>query len=305
MHRERLLTLEVSPAQAGWTVGRLLRELGLSAGLVRSLKWRKQDAIRRNGVRARTVDRVAAGDVITVDVGDPAGRGGVFAPVDLPLRILYEDADLLIVDKPAGIAMHDHCPGEDAPLSLAAMAAHHLGEGAVFHPVSRLDRGTSGVVCLAKSGYVHECLRRLLHTEAYRRTYLAVAVGAPVPPVGTLSWPIGPVPAVRVRPGGPRYEVRAGGKPACTRYETRAVRGGLCLLRITLGTGRTHQIRVHMAALGCALLGDARYGVPDPRIARPALHAASLELVHPVTGARLHIVAPPPPDFAAILETFG
>jgi 23S rRNA pseudouridine1911/1915/1917 synthase len=295
----RILTLVVTAEMAGRTVGSLLeRELGLAAGRVRSLKWR-DGSIARNGARARTVDRVAVGDVITVDVGDPPGRGGVFAPADLPLRVLYEDEDLLVVDKPAGLAMHDRRAGADDAPSLGAAVVRHLGAGAVFHPVSRLDRGTSGVVCVARSGHVHELLRRRLHTEDYRREYLAVVVGVPSPPAGTVTWPIGPA------TGGPRWdglrcEVRADGRPAHTAYETLATGDGLSLLRVTLGTGRTHQIRVHLAALDCPLLGDASYGAPDARIARPALHAAVLRLAHPITGAGLVISAPPPPDLMAV-----
>ncbi len=294
----RILTLVVTAEMAGRTVGSLLvGELGLAAGRVRSLKWR-DGSIARNGARARTVDRVALGDVITVDVGDSPGRGGVFVPADLPLVVLYEDEDLLIVDKPAGLAMHDRRSG-DAP-SLGAAVIRHLGAGAVFHPVSRLDRGTSGVVCVAKSGHVHELLRRRLHTGDYRREYLAVVVGAPSPPAATVTWPIAPE-----SPGSRRRGVRADGRPARTDYETLATGGGLSLLRVTLGTGRTHQIRVHLAALGCPILGDAVYGAPDARIARPALHAAVLRLTHPITGTKLVISAPPPPDLRSILATFG
>lgn len=306
MSRERLLTLVVTAEMAGRTVGSLLvGELGLAGGRVRSLKWRGGDGdrrggIARNGVRALTVDRVAVGDVITVDVGDSPGRGGVFAPADLPLRILYEDDDLLVVDKPAGVAMHDRRTGAgDAP-SLGAAVVHHLGDGAVFHPVSRLDRGTSGVVCVAKSGHVHELLRRRLHTGDYQREYLAVVVGAPCPPAGAVTWPIG-----QESPGSRRRVVRPDGRPAHTIYETLATGDGLSLLRVTLGTGRTHQIRVHLAAIGCPLLGDARYGDPDARIARPALHAAVLRLTHPITGEERTIVAPPPPDLAGVMGTLG
>ncbi len=304
----RVLTLVVTAEMAGRTVGSLLvRELGLAGGLVRSLKWRgvdgeRRQGIARNGVRARTVDRVAAGDVITVDVGDPTGRGGAFVPAaDLPLRILYEDDDLLVVDKPAGLAMHDRRAG-DAP-TLGAAVIHHMDDGAVFHPVSRLDRGTSGVVCVARSGHVHELLRRRLHTGDYQREYLAVVVGEPSPPAGTVMLPIGP--AADARPDGPRREVRADGRSARTDYETVASRDGLSLLRVTLGTGRTHQIRVHLAAIGCPLLGDARYGVPDARIGRPALHAAVLRLTHPITGVALVISAPLPADLARVVERLG
>ena len=142
------------------------------------------DGICLNGVHARTVDRVAAGDVLTVRIDDKRS-GGKFTPVAVPLDILYEDADLLALNKPAGMAVHGgYDRGE--PTVANALAAY-LGPDAVFHPVNRLDRGTSGVMLVARSGYVHDRLRRVLHSGDFRRTYLAVACGTGLPPHGTID----------------------------------------------------------------------------------------------------------------------
>ena len=246
----RRLTLTVTPEQAGRTVRSLLRrELRMADGAIARVKT-VPDGICLNGAHARTVDRVAAGDTLTVRIDDKRS-GGRFTPVAVPLDILYEDADLLALNKPAGMAVHGGYDRGD-PTVANALAAY-LGPDAIFHPVNRLDRGTSGVMLVARSGYVHDRLRRVLHTDGFRRTYLAVACGV-----------------------------------------------GL-LLRVTPRTGRTHQIRVHFAALGHPLLGDALYGGDASLLARPALHSAAADLTQPVTGQLLHITAPVPDD----LRVFG
>ena len=145
------------------------------------------DGICLNGAHARTVDRVAAGDTLTVRIDDKRA-GGRFTPVAVPLDILYEDADLLALNKPAGMAVHGGYDRGD-PTVANALAAY-LGPDAVFHPVNRLDRGTSGVMLVARSGYVHDRLRRVLHTGDFRRTYLAAACGTGLPPSGTIDLPI-------------------------------------------------------------------------------------------------------------------
>jgi len=210
----------------------------------------------------------------------------------VPLDILYEDADLLVLNKPAGMAVHGgYDRGE--PTVANALAAY-LGPDAVFHPVNRLDRGTSGVMLVARSGYVHDRLRRVLHTDGFRRTYLAVACGTGLPPRGTIDLPI-----ARADDGSTRRIPAPGGQPSVTDYTVLAERDGCTLLRVTPRTGRTHQIRVHFAALGHPLLGDALYGGDASRLARPALHSAAADFTQPVTGQSLHITAPIPRDLRA------
>lgn len=280
----RRLTLTVTPEQAGRTVRSLLRrELHMADGAIARVKT-VPDGICLNGVHARTVDRVAAGDILTVRIDDKRS-GGKFTPVAVPLDILYEDADLLALNKPAGMAVHGgYDRGE--PTVANALAAY-LGPDAVFHPVNRLDRGTSGVMLVARSGYVHDRLRRVLHTDGFRRTYLAVACG-------TIDLPI-----ARADDGSTRRIPAPGGQPSVTDYTVLAERDGYTLLRVAPRTGRTHQIRVHFAALGHPLLGDALYGGDASRLARPALHSAVADFAQPVTGQSLHITAPVPRDLRA------
>ena len=206
----RRLTLTVTPEQAGRTVKSLLRrELRMADGAIARVKT-VPDGICLNGAHARTVDRVAAGDTLTVRIDDKRS-GGRFTPVAVPLDILYEDADLLALNKPAGMAVHGGYDRGD-PTVANALAAY-LGPDAVFHPVNRLDRGTSGVMLVARSGYVHDRLRCVLHTDGFRRTYLAVACGVGLPVSGTIDLPI-----ARADDGTTRRAISPDGQPSVTDY---------------------------------------------------------------------------------------
>jgi RluA family pseudouridine synthase len=302
----RTLTLEVTEAQAGRTIQSLLvREMKLSRGFVSSVKFRPEGIVL-NGGRARTSVRVAAGDVLCVDVGDRAvlsGKAagqGAFEPADLPLSILFEDQDLLIIDKPSGLPVHHSGLLSGTP-TVGDWVAFHLGAGAVFHAVSRLDRGTSGVMCIAKSGYIHDRLRRRLHSADFRREYLAVVIGRPASPADAVTL------GIAREPGhSSRRLVSPDGAPSRTEYETIASGGGLSLLRVSPLTGRTHQIRVHLAAIGCPLAGDWLYGVSDDSlISRPALHSSELVLTHPLSGDRIHVRAPLPEDFLKLIAAMA
>lgn len=290
----RTLTLKIDESLSGQTVQRLLSDrLCLSNSLIRRLKLR-ETGILLNGVRAFTTARVQPGDVLTAEIGD-AGKAGV-RPMAMPLSIVYEDEDLLVIDKPAGIAVHPSRDPEEITLENALAA--YLKAGEIAHPVSRLDRGTTGLMTIAKNGYMHEALRRLLHTDAFFREYRGICAGAPSPANGTIELPIGFA-------EGSRYQraVTSGGAPSKTGYETLERRDGVSLLRLVPYTGRTHQLRVHLAAIGHPLVGDWLYGVEQPdRIARPALHSFRLSLTHPLTKKRLCLTAPLPPDMQKLLE---
>jgi len=297
----RTLALLVTETQAGRTIQSLLvRDLKLSVGFVSSVKFRPA-GIQLNGQHARTSARVAAGDVLCVEVGDlPVGdhRAGKrsFEPVDIPLAILFQDPDLLIIDKPAGLPVHHSGLRSESP-TVGDAVAFYLGADAVFHAVSRLDRGTSGVMCIAKSGYIHDRLRRRLHTADYLREYLAVVVGTPEPAAGVVELRIAREPG-----HSSKRLISPDGAPSLTEYETLSSAAGLSLLRVTPRTGRTHQIRVHLAAIGCPLAGDWLYGRADETlIARPALHSSVLRLKHPVTGERICVEAPLPADLRALI----
>ncbi len=214
-----------------------------------------------------------------------------------PLDVCYEDEDLLIIDKPAGIAVHQSTRDPEE-LTLENAVCHYLGGNISPHPVSRLDRGTSGLITFAKSGYIHERLRRQMHTDAFFRAYLGVATGRVTPANGTIELPIG-----MAQGSTYRHAIRQDGQAAKTAYESIAVNERFTLLRLIPQTGRTHQLRLHMAAVGYPLAGDWLYGAEDRAlIGRPALHSHELTLIHPITGVRIALTSEPPEDMRRLIE---
>ena len=293
----RILTYTVTPEEDGRMVKGILRgSLQLSYTLLKSLKWR-ENAILLNGQSVHVNTIVHAGDPVSVVLSERTPREDLYCANAAKPDIVYEDDDLLVLNKPAGVAMHPKSGDASAP-SLAAMLTNYLGEGSVPHFVSRLDKGTSGLLIAAKSGYVHDRLRRALHSSDLRREYRAVAVGRVEPPYSVIDAPIG-----RAEGSIIRRCVRADGLQSLTEYETLQVNDRFTLLRLRPQTGRTHQLRVHMAYLGHPLAGDWLYGTEDKTlIARPALHSYELWFTQPVTGQELHFTAPIPQDMQRLME---
>lgn len=293
----RILTYTVTPEEDGRMVKGILRgSLQLSYTLLKSLKWR-ENAILLNGQSVHVNAIVHAGDVVSVALSERTPREDLYCANAAKPDIVYEDDDLLVLNKPAGIAMHPKS-GDASASSLAAMLTSYLGEGSVPHFVSRLDKGTSGLLIAAKNGYVHDRLRRALHSSDLRREYRAVAVGRVEPPRGVIDAPIG-----RAEGSIIRRCVCADGLQSLTEYETLQVNDRFTLLRLRPQTGRTHQLRVHMAYLGHPLAGDWLYGTEDKTlIARPALHSYELLFTQPVTGLELHFTAPIPQDMQRLME---
>ena len=249
-----------------------------------------------NGSPAKPKNPVSRGDSITVRIPEPEPAEA--QPQDIPLDIVYEDGDLLILNKAPGVPVHPG-PGHFNDTIGNFLLNYYDSEGIEgdFPPVHRLDRGTSGLMAVAKHPHAQEVLKGQLHTPAFRRVYLAVCDGGPQPPSGVVDAPLGPREGSLVE-----QMVRPDGKDARTRYETLSRSGGRSLVRLELDTGRTHQIRVHMASLGCPLTGDFLYGYEDRSlISRPALHSAQLSLRQPVTGQELSFTLPLPEDMARLL----
>ena len=293
----RTLEYVVPPERDGQPLRNILRgELRLSYTLLKSLKWR-ENAILLNGSPAHVNAVVHSGDAVTVTLSErrPSQQ---LAPCDLPLDIVYEDDDLLVINKPALVAMHPRRAEPDSP-DIASALATYLGDGSAAHFVSRLDKGTSGLFIAAKNGYVHDRLRVALHTEGLRREYRAIAVGRVAPERGVIDLPIGRADGSIVK-----RCVRDDGLPSRTEYEVLAQSDALSYLRLVPYTGRTHQLRVHMAALGYPLAGDWLYGTEDKAlIGRPALHSCELWFTQPVTGKAMHFTAPLPQDMERILPS--
>jgi len=295
-----LSRLTIGPPDAGQRLDRFLRKLLPAAGLGEIFGGLRRGEVRVNGARARPDQRLRAGDVVDLGPGlIPAearpGEGTVELPGALPpagLRVVHLDADLLAVDKPAGLALH---PGSGVREHLLGLVHAWLGEGrghtfrvAAAH---RLDRATSGLVVFGLSPPGLRGFTAMLRSGAVAKTYLALVHGA-APERGTIDLALR---RLADRPSGPRMCVDEGGDPATSSFECLAVRGPRSLLAVRPATGRTHQLRVHLAAVGMPIVGDRRYGRSDGA-ARLFLHAWRLAFPHPSTGAPLVLEAPPPPE---------
>ena len=237
---------------------------------------------------------VRNGDIITYDILRPSD----IVPEDLPLDVRYEDEYLLIVNKPAGQLVHPVPQEHSGTLGNAVLhwyAVH--GEAHAYHPVHRLDRDTSGLVLIAKEPQVQYLLSPK-GEKKFTRQYLAIIEGQLTPAAGTVDAPI-----ARALPSIILRQVSPAGKPARTHYRTLKTNTAHSLIELTLDTGRTHQIRVHMAHLGHPLLGDDLYGGQLTLIQRQALHAYRLHFIHPITGENIAVEAPLPPDLLRIVST--
>ncbi len=252
------------------------------------------------GHRARASLRLEAGQRVTVDVPPPSD--GAAAPEAIPLDVLYEDGDLLAVNKPPGMTVHPS-PGHATATLVNAILAHCSdlsGIGGVMRPgiVHRLDRDTSGVILVAKNDDAHNALARQLKDRSVEKTYVALVEGTPKPPEGVIDAPIARDPRNRQR-----MAVLEGGRASVTHYRLIERLPGASLLEVRPKTGRTHQIRVHLAAIGHPIVGDRVYGKPSKLVARQFLHARRIAFTHPRTGERMEIEAPLAADLEAALRT--
>lgn len=298
MERIRRLDWIVDADSEGVRVDTLLRSrLHLSGTVIRRIKW-MEDGILVDGQRVNTRFVPKVGQTLSARLSLPQRLSGVI-PAHGELDIVYEDEDIIVVNKAAGVSVHPG-PGhyKDTLGNFLVDYYQRTGQPADFHPVHRLDRGTSGLLVSAKHAHAQERLKAQLHTPDFRRIYLAVCEGEPVPGTGEVDAPIGPVDGSLMA-----QQVREDGKSARTHYEVMETTGGRTLLRLELETGRTHQIRVHMAYLGHPLTGDFLYGTEDHSlIARAALHSHRLEFLHPITGEKLQFTQPVPTDMARLME---
>ncbi|MHB8574095.1 MAG: RluA family pseudouridine synthase [Dehalococcoidia bacterium] len=240
--------------------------------------------------------RLAAGALVEINLPQPAPSA--LLPEALPIVIAYEDADILVVDKPSGLVVHPSA-GHDAGTLVHRLLAYCTdlsGIGGDRRPgiVHRLDRDTSGLLLVAKNDRAHAALTEQFQRRTVEKFYLALVQGSPDPERGVVDAPIGRHPTDRLR-----MAVRPNGRASRTRYATVARAGGRTLVVAGLDTGRTHQIRVHFAALGYPVIGDPIYGVADELTGRLWLHAWRLAFDRPSDGVRLQLEAAPPPELAA------
>lgn len=298
MQLVRRIELTITEKTEGVRVDTLLRKhLNLSGTLIRRIKW-LEDGILVDGVRVNTRFVPKSGQVLSVRLADPERLSGVI-PIPGELDILYEDGDVIVLNKAAGVSVHPG-PGhfDDTLGNFLVHYYEKTGQQADFHPVHRLDRGTSGLLVVAKHPHAQERLKEQLHTPQFRRVYLAVCEGVPQPDSGVVDAPLGPMEGSLMA-----QRVREDGKNARTRYQVLKTANGRSLLRLELETGRTHQIRVHMAHMGHPLVGDFLYGTEDHSlISRAALHSHALYFRHPITGQEMAFVQELPPDMEWLLR---
>lgn len=272
--------------------------LGLTKKQIRQVKFH-DPGILVNGERCFVTWMLEPGDVVEVDVEGSAEPKPLFLN-PAPVEILYEDPDVIAVNKPAGVPCH---PGgihqRDTLVNMLMYYFHEKGESLVVRPAGRLDKETSGVILFSKNQAAAGRFVKQRERGLFRKEYLAIAEGR-------LSGAFGIDAPIRRDPGNAcRVMIDPAGKAAATHAEVLASCDGCSLLRVRIETGRMHQIRIHMAHIGHPLLGDPLYGHSDERIGRTALHAASLSFRQPFTEERLTLSAPLPEDMRAVLEVSG
>lgn len=289
--RERVRLLLPESAQGKRLDQVLAAELGISRSLVAKLI--KQNEVKVNGVVSRKSAEVARGDQVEVLLPDASPKT---LETPAPLPILHQDADIVVVNKPVGMAAHT-APGWEGPTvvgALLAVGAEIVTSGPAERKgiVHRLDVGTSGAMVVAKSELAYGRLQDDFRERRVQKIYHALVQGYLDPPAGTIDAPIGRHPSRDFK-----MAVVTGGRPAITHYRTVECLPGASLLEVQLETGRTHQIRVHMEAIGHGIVGDPIYGA-NPRLAqelgltRQWLHAVTLGFTHPVTGEQMSFGAP-------------
>lgn len=289
---DRILTYTVTPQEAGMQVLEFLRSKGFSRHILTSMKPDKE-ALLVNGMRAGGRSILKEGDHFRVRVMETGSMEGI-VPAPLPLDILYEDEDILVLNKPADMPVHPSIGNYTNTLANAvAFYFQQKNKLCPFRCINRLDRDTSGALILAKNALSAAILSAQMRNREIRRTYLAVVCGV-TPPSGTVSAPVGRVSdSVIQRQVDPEH-----GESAVTHYERLAVRNDHSLLEIHLETGRTHQIRVHMGYIGHPLPADYLYHPVYDRFKRQPLHSFQLNFRHPLTGKDLCFTAPVPKDMA-------
>ncbi|MDO4387564.1 MAG: RluA family pseudouridine synthase [Eubacteriales bacterium] len=288
-----ILESVILPADDGRKIKFYVRgAMGVSYGQFASLKMR--EGMRVNGVPVHANYILRTGDRVEVAIEETGSS--LAEPVAGEVDVRYEDDMLMILNKPAPLACQSSSRNAAPALENFLMARY--GAGFVFRPLNRLDKGTSGLMCAAKNAHAYQLMQRTLHTGDYLRQYLAVVCGR-LEGSGVVDAPIAKEDAATVR----RVVDFEKGKPAVTRWESQGVFGEYSLVRLTLETGRTHQIRVHMAHLGHPVAGDFLYGTELACLpGRFALHSARIRLTHPMTGEVLEITSPLPEELENLLQ---
>lgn len=308
---KRIFTYEITPADAGQSIDSFLRKQGFSRQNIIELK-KIPESILVNGVWEHVTCLLQVSDLLEIHIEETASSAKI-PPVELPLDILYEDEDLLVVNKPADMPIHPSMGNYENTLA-NAVAWHYYSQNIpfIFRCINRLDRDTSGLTIIAKHMISANILSQMVAKREIHRKYLAIVTDHTLPDQGTIDAPIG-------RKEGSVMERKVNflnGERAITHYQVLARENGYALAALKLETGRTHQIRVHMKYMNCPLMGDGLYnpddisylssladGETDTRILkRQALHSARLEFHHPITKKPMCFTQKLPDDMADFLS---
>jgi 23S rRNA pseudouridine1911/1915/1917 synthase len=293
---KRQFTYKISDTDIGKTIGIFLKEQGFSSTIITHLK-RTEHGILLNGTWAYTRDKLNKNDELSIQLIETESSSNI-VPSSLPLDIVYEDEDLLIVNKPADMPIHPSQGNYDN--TLANAVAHYFQSQDIpytYRCINRLDRDTTGLLILAKHMYSASLLSEMVANREIHREYLAIATGE-VPETGTIIAPIGRVDGSTIE----RHVDEMQGDYACTHYKRLDYNNGYSLVSLKLETGRTHQIRVHMKHIGHPLPGDFLYNPDYSVIERQALHSHKLSFIHPISGKPLEFVADLPMDMKKFIE---
>jgi 23S rRNA pseudouridine1911/1915/1917 synthase len=317
--------LEVSAEAAGTRLDRFLAQRFPALSRTRLAALIHQGHVRVAGTPAKPARRVSSGELIEVEIAPPPPLAA--RPVDLPLEILYEDEDVVVVNKPAGLVVHPGAGTRASEATLAGALLHRYGklpspagrEGAARPGIiHRLDKGTSGAIVAARNEAAHRGLAAQFAARTVEKTYLALVYGKLQAPAGSIRLAVARDLRRRTRMTARRPA--AAGRASRTDWRALGVIGNYTLVEVALRTGRTHQIRVHFSALGHPVAGDALYGAPSspgtgagnratgaalPPLARPFLHAARLAFAHPRSGTRVEARAPLPADLRDFLAALA
>lgn len=294
---ERTITYQIDSFSDGLRIEQYLRRKGYSYQNLTQLKKMPQ-SILRNGAWEYMRAPLRAGDTLTVHIQETESSPNI-PPVRLPVDIVYEDEDIIVVNKPSGMPIHPSLNNYRNSLANALMYYYQSqGKPFIFRCTNRLDRDTSGLTVIAKHMVSSSVLSDMTARHEITREYRAIVRGHLVPPAGTINAPIG-------RTGSSLIERRIdfeNGENAVTHYRVVEEKNGYSLVSLILETGRTHQIRVHMKHIGYPLIGDYLYNPDMEALSRQALHSGRLTFRHPIAGEELSFTAPLPEDMACVLR---
>ncbi|NLO85232.1 MAG: RluA family pseudouridine synthase [Clostridiales bacterium] len=285
------LRLVISPEYDGKMVRHIaLSVLRMSSGLFKRAKF--EGEILADGAAARANTCLRAGQELIIRI--PEAQNTQPIPYDIKLDVPYEDDDMMVVDKPAPMPSAKSTRSDQPTLENAVYSYLGCPAGFVYRPINRLDKGTSGLMVIAKTAHAQHLLQRKVHSDAFVREYLAVVEGVPKEGEGLIDLPIAKEDAATIR-----RVIDPKGKEARTHYCVEGTNGVRSVIHLRLDTGRTHQIRVHMHAIGCPVAGDFLYGMEIDELPRRfALHSSYLKVSHPITGEIIEIKSPLPKALA-------